>query len=116
MHLHLANELKFANFQLEQSKLPAVHKEKIIASFRRHSIGLQKLPPEIQKYATEIIKEYTIHHLDVFNLCDKLEEEFSVLVLLQFISSGGMICFILYQMYDVSASSTQKNFNTNLLF
>lgn len=84
--------------------MSAVDKERIIATFKRHNIGLQPLPPEIQKYATEIIKEYIIHHLDVFDLCEKLEDEFSVLVLLQFISSGGMICFILYQMYDVSAT------------
>lgn len=71
-------------------------------SFKSQTLGLVKLPPEVQKYAKEIIKEYIVHHLDVLNICMKLEDEFSILVLLQFISSLGMLCFILYQMYDVS--------------
>lgn len=74
----------------------------MIHNFRAHTIGLKRFPAEIQRYAKKVIKEYVIHHLNVFDLCMKMENEFTVLVLLQFISSAGMICFILYQIYDVS--------------
>lgn len=60
------------------------------------------MPKEMQKYARIIVREYIIHHLEVINLCKVLEDEFSVLILLQFIASAGMICFILYHLYGVS--------------
>lgn len=62
----------------------------------------EALPPQIQKYATHIVKECARHHLDIINLCMQVEDEFSVLILLQFLASLTMLCFNLFQLYIVT--------------
>lgn len=64
----------------------------------------EALPPQIQKYATHIVKECARHHLDIIDLCMQVEDEFSVLILLQFLASLTMLCFNLFQLYIVSKS------------
>lgn len=77
---------------------------KIMQSYdaRKQKGIVEKMPGEMLMYSRRIVKEYVVHHLRVINICRTVENEFSILILLQFIASSGMICFILYYLYDVS--------------
>lgn len=91
--------------QIQNSKLPPNQIENLLRKYKAQIAkgNIAKMPKEMQTYARQIVREYIIHHLQVINLCKVVEDEFSVLILLQFITSSGMICFILYHLYDVSA-------------
>lgn len=91
-------------YQVEKSQLPKEEIARVIDEYKaqKKSPGkIVKMPQAMLKYAKKIVREYAIHHLEVIKLCKDLEEEFSILILLQFIASSGMICFILYHLYDV---------------
>lgn len=91
---------------MAQSGLRQEEIDRLIAIYtkNRNPMVQEALPPEIQKYATRIVKECARHHLDIINLCEKVEEEFSVLILLQFLASLTMLCFNLFQLYIVRAT------------
>lgn len=95
---------------MENSQLPKQEIVKIIDAYtmQKNAGKIEKMPREMLKYAKRIVREYVIHHLEVINLCEVLEKEFSFLILLQFIASSGMICFILYHLYGVSRISNFK--------
>lgn len=92
---------------MEKSGLKKEEIERLIKVYtnNRSPILQEALPPEIQKYATHIVKECARHHLDIINLCMQVEDEFSVLILLQFLASLTMLCFNLFQLYIVSFST-----------
>lgn len=91
-------------FQMVQSGLKQEDIDRLIKIYtnNKSSILQEALPPQIQKYATHIVKECARHHLDIIHLCEKVEDEFSVLILLQFLASLTMLCFNLFQLYIVS--------------
>lgn len=73
-----------------------------LQSVRSTNGTMFKLAPEILKHAKVIVKDYVVHHMDIIEFCNKLEQEYTALILLQVASSSGMFCFILFQIYDVS--------------
>lgn len=85
---------------MNDTQLTEIRKREIIRTLDHNS--LVKMPPEMANCAKEIVKDYVLYHSEIIDLCHKIENEFSVLILLQFICSCGMICFLFYQMYDVS--------------
>lgn len=90
--------------QLAKSGLKKEEIDKLIEIYtnNKNPVLQEALPPEIQKYATHIVKECARHHLDIINLCMQVEDEFSVLILLQFLASLTMLCFNLFQLYIVT--------------
>lgn len=87
---------------MTETELSEVRKQEIVKAFRLCTGSLVKMPVEMANCANAIAKDYIVYHLEIIDLCHKMDNEFSVLILLQFISSCGMFCFIFYQMYDVS--------------
>lgn len=91
-------------FQMAESGLRKEEIDKLIESYTnsKSPVVQEALPPPIQKYASRIVKECARHHSDIVRLCEKVEDEFSVLILLQFLASLTMLCFNLFQLYIVS--------------
>lgn len=91
---------------------------KLIQSYRNNkSLTTQNaLPPQIQKYATAIVKDCVRHHLEIIKVSEEVEDEFSILILLQYLTSIFMICFNLFQLYIVQTQFRSMNISPEPIF
>lgn len=79
--------------------------------------GVISLPPgyekidlladPVQEKVKEIVHNCAKHHVHILEFCDKLEKEFSYLMLSQFLFSLYTLCFQLYQLSLVSIRSSK---------
>lgn len=71
---------------------------------RIHSemFDLKKISDSVQRHVSSVITECVRHHQKIFEVSEKVEKEFNVLMLLQVLSSVAMTCFQLFQLSMVS--------------
>lgn len=72
---------------------------------------IPKLPKAVQLKTKEVVKNCIHHHQQIIDISDKIEEEFNLLMLAQFLGSVIMFCVVLFQLSLVNLTKkTQKSF------
>ncbi|RZB40717.1 7tm 6 domain containing protein, partial [Asbolus verrucosus] len=68
---------------------------------------IELLDEKSQKIAAKLTNECVFHHQELIAMCEKAEDTFCYLMLLQFLSSLLIVCFALFQLSTLSPSSVQ---------